>query len=240
MNKTIYFISDIHLGFDGKEAENIKEQKLIGLLKHISKDADKLFILGDLFDYWFEYRTVIQKGYFELFTTIKELTKNGIEVNYLIGNHDFLHKNFFNEYLNVNMFYNELEVTLNNKRFFLGHGDGLVKKDTGYKILKKVLRNKTIQFLYSLIHPDFGVWLAKNTSKKSRNFTKEKNYGEIDGLFETAKKKIDSGADYVIFGHSHKRDFCTYKTGSYINLGSWMEAPCFGKFKENNFEIIDW
>ncbi|MFH0736119.1 MAG: UDP-2,3-diacylglucosamine diphosphatase [bacterium] len=240
MEKTIYFISDIHLGFAGKEIENNKEQKLISFIKNICKDADKLYILGDLFDFWFEYKYVAQKGYFELFTVLKELTSNGIEVNYLIGNHDFLHKNFFSEYLNVNIIDKEIEVVLNNKKFFLGHGDGLVKKDTGYKILKKVLRNKTIQFLYSLLHPDLGIWLAKNTSKKSRDFTKEKNYGEIDGLFETAKQKIELGSDYVIFGHSHKREMRTYKSGTYINLGSWMEKPCYGKFTENNFEIIDW
>ena len=122
----------------------------------------------------------------------------------------------------------------------MGHGDGLVKNDVGYRILKKILRNKVSQKLYSWLHPDLGIWLASSTSKTSRGYTEKKNYGEGDGLFETAKEKIDEGYDYVLFGHSHIRIFENYKNGHYINLGTWLNKPCYGKFSGDGFEIIDW
>ncbi len=138
------------------------------------------------------------------------------------------------------MYEDAVETELNGKKFFIGHGDGLVKNDYGYNLLKKIMRNKVIQKIYSLLHPDWGISLASNTSKKSRDYTSKKDYGEIDGLFETAKIKIDEGFDYIIFGHLHKRVYENYKNGYYINLGSWLDAPCYGIFKDNNFQIVDW
>jgi len=119
-------------------------------------------------------------------------------------------------------------------------GDGLVKKDTGYKILKKILRNRLFQFLFYLIHPDLGISVAKNTSKTSREYTEYKDYGETDGLFETAKIKIDMGYDFVLFGHSHIRDNKTYKGGQYLNLGTWLNKPCYAKYENNKLELINW
>jgi len=133
-----------------------------------------------------------------------------------------------------------ISVTLNNNKFYIGHGDGLVKNDVGYRILKAVLRNKVIQRLYSLLHPDLGIAIASKTSKSSREYTKMKDYGEIDGMLTAAKQKIDEGFDYVIFGHTHQRSVQKFNGGSYINLGSWIDAPCYGKFDSEKFEVIDW
>jgi UDP-2,3-diacylglucosamine hydrolase len=113
-----------------------------------------------------------------------------------------------------------------------------VDNDTGYNILKKILRNKALQKVYSIVHPDIGVALASGTSKSSREYTSHKNYGEADGLFNAAKKKIDEGFDFVLFGHLHKRCFNSHNAGWYVNLGSWLEAPCYGKFTDK-FEILD-
>jgi UDP-2,3-diacylglucosamine hydrolase len=151
-----------------------------------------------------------------------------------------MHNNFFKDEIGAVMYENSLETELNGEKFFIAHGDGLIKNDYGYNILKKILRNKGIQKLYSLVHPDLGLLLASNTSKSSRNYTSKKDYGKEDGLFETAKEKIDSGFDYVIFGHRHIRCFNQYKNGFYINLGSWLTQPCYGIFKENRFEIVDY
>jgi UDP-2,3-diacylglucosamine hydrolase len=236
----LFFISDLHLGLQNKEAEEKKELKLIEFLEFINKKGNILFILGDLFDYWFEYKYVLQKGYFNIFTKLKNLTDNGVTVYYLIGNHDFFHRDFFEKYLNIKIIKTEYEYNFMGKRFFLGHGDGLVKKDTGYKILKKVLRNKFFQFLFYLIHPDLGITIARNTSKTSREYTEYKDYGETDGLFETAKKKIEQGFDFVVFGHSHTRDSKFYNGGQYINLGTWLSRPCYATLKDNKLEIIDW
>ena len=237
---TSIFVSDLHFGLLSAEKEKIREQKFVDFLSYAKNECDKLFIVGDLFDYWFEYKRVIQKGYFKTFTALSNLVDAGIEVHYLIGNHDFMHRDFFQKEIGTKVYENELEIELNNKKFFIAHGDGLVKNDLGYNILKKVLRNKMLQKFYSLVHPDFGIWLASSSSKTSRTYTAEKSYGEIDGLYEAAKEKIDQGFDFVLFGHSHERKNENYKNGRYINLGTWLDKPCYGIYKNNNFEIIDW
>lgn len=240
MNKRYLFISDQHLGLHSKEVEDKKERLLVKFLKYAQDNCDELFLVGDLFDYWFEYKRVYQKGFFRTLTALQDVAEKGIKIHYFIGNHDFLHRDFFVKEMGASLYEDPVDVVLNDKRFYIGHGDGLVKNDIGYKILKKVLRNKIIQKLYSLLHPDLGIAIASKTSKSSRKYTKEKDYGEIDGMFDAAKKKIDEGFDYVIFGHSHERVISKYNSGVYINLGSWIDAPCYGKFYSNGFEVIDW
>lgn len=236
MNKTYLFISDIHLGLQSKEIENKKERLLVEFLKFAKDNCDELFIVGDLFDYWFEYKHVYQKGYFRTLTALQDLTEKGIVVHYFIGNHDFFHKDFFEKEIGVILHHDGKQFILNGKKFFIGHGDGLVKNDLGYNILKKILRNRVIQFFYGLIHPDWGVGLAKHTSKSSRDYTTKKDYGEEDGLMEAARLKIDEGNEFVIFGHLHKKCFEKYNNGTYINLGSWITNPCYGVFTDR-FEI---
>ncbi len=240
MNNSYLFISDVHLGLQSKIVEKRKERLLVDFLKVASENAKELFIVGDLFDYWFEYKRVYQKGFFRTFTALQDLTEKGIKVHYIIGNHDFMHNNFFRDEIGANMYEEPVSVELNNHKFFIGHGDGMVKNDIGYNILKKILRNKTLQKIYSWVHPDIGVFIASNTSKTSRDYTSKKNYGEEDGLFEAAKTKIDEGYEYVLFGHLHRRCLLNYKNGVYINLGSWLDAPCYGIFKDDKFEIVDW
>lgn len=238
MNKTYLFISDVHLGLQSREIEIAKERKLVEFLNYAKNNCDELFIAGDLFDYWFEYRRVYQKGFFRTLTALQDLTEAGIKVHYFIGNHDFFHNGFFENEIGLILYQKPSEFRLNNKKFFVGHGDGLVKNDLGYNILKIILRSRFTQFLYSLIHPDLGVALASHTSKSSRDYTSKKDYGEEDGLFEAAKRKIDEGFDFVLFGHLHRKQFLNYKNGYYINLGSWITEPCYGKFTDK-FEIID-
>jgi UDP-2,3-diacylglucosamine hydrolase len=240
LNKTYFFISDIHLGLQSPEVEKQKENRLVDFLKFAEDNCDELIILGDLFDYWFEYRRVIQKGFFKTLAALENLSQKGIAIHYIIGNHDFLHRDFFEKEIGATLYFDPVEMILNNKKFYLGHGDGLIKNDTGYKILKKLLRNKVLQFLFSLIHPDLGIKLASSTSKKSRDYTATKDYGESDSLFEVAKEKLDDNYDYVMFGHSHRKRFEKYSNGFYVNLGTWLREPCYGKFHNDNFEIIDW
>lgn len=237
--KRYFFISDIHLGLERKEKEKLKEDKLIAFLDFASKNCDELFIMGDLFDYWFEYKRVYQKGYFRTFNALYNLVQSGVKVHYFIGNHDFLHRDFFEEELGIKLYHSEVSLTLNGKKFYLGHGDGMVKNDYGYMVVKKVLRNRFAQWLFSIIHPDLGIKIASGTSKKSRGYTSKKDYGELDGLTEKAKEMIDAKHDFVIFGHLHSRKFIKYKHGVYINLGTWLKEPCYGKYANDNFEIIN-
>ncbi len=240
MNDAYLFISDIHLGLQSDELEKKKERLLVNFLNYARDIGKELFIVGDLYDYWFEYKKVYQKGFFRTLTALQDLTENGVKVHYLIGNHDFMHRNFFKDEIGAVMYEDPVERVLNGKKFFIGHGDGMVKNDLGYNILKKVLRNKGLQKIYSWIHPDLGISIASNTSKSSRDYTSKKDYGEEDGLFEAAKVKIDEGYDFVLFGHLHRRCNLKYKNGVYINLGSWLDAPCYGIFKDDKFEIVDW
>jgi UDP-2,3-diacylglucosamine hydrolase len=240
VNKQYLFISDIHLGLQSKEVEEEKEKLLVNFLEFAESNCDELFIVGDLFDFWFEYKRVYQKGYFRTLTALKNLTDKGIKVHYFIGNHDFLHRDFFEKEIGAIMYTDAVNFSLYGKRFFIGHGDGMVENDMGYKILTWVLRNRVTQWMSSMLHPDFGIWLASRTSKSSREYTTKKDYGEVDGLFEAAKKKIDKGSDYVIFGHLHKKVFAKYNKGSYINLGSWLDEPCYGIFNKEGFKIINW
>ncbi len=237
--KTYFFISDIHLGLNSRETEKEKERNLVQFIKYAKENSDELIIVGDLFDYWFEYNKVIQKEFIRTLGALADYSDTGKQIHYIIGNHDFLHKDFFEKEIGVKLYFDQLKIEFNSKKFFIAHGDGLIKNDTGYKILKKVLRNKFIQRIYSLIHPDIGISVAKKSSRASREYTSKKKYGENDDLFDTAKQIIDSGYDYVMFGHSHKKAFEKYNSGFYINLGTWLEKPCYGKFT-NNFEIIDW
>lgn len=238
-NKTYFFISDIHLGLESEEKELMKEKKLVEFLKYAKDNSDELFIVGDLFDYWFEYNKVIQKKFIRTLGALAEYNDAEKKIHYIIGNHDFMHKDFFEKEIGATVYNNSLSITLNDKKLFISHGDGLFKNDLGYKLLKKILRNKFFQKIYTLIHPDLGITIASKSSKASRDYTSNKKFCEEDGLFETAKIKIDEGYNYVIFGHSHKRNYKNYKKGFYINLGTWLDKPCYGKLIDK-FDIIDW
>ena len=240
MRKKYYFVSDLHFGLNSQEKERLRELSFVKFLSAIKEEAAELYILGDLFDYWFEYERVIQKGYHRTFTALEDLTLAGVKVHYLIGNHDFMHRDFFEKFLGVNLYQGDIETVIDEKKFYLAHGDGLVKNDYGYLILKKIFRNKVLQKFYSLIHPNFGIKVARGTSKTSRDYTENKKYGEVDGMYEFAKTKIEQGNDYVILGHSHNREFKSYKNGNYINLGTWLNEPSFGLFFDGEFKMINW
>lgn len=197
----------------------------------------ELFIVGDLFDCWIEYKYVVPKGYYKLFTKINELIKRGIKITYLAGNHDFWRGNYFKEEFGIEIQFKEIERTIENKKFYISHGDGLAYRDFGYKIVKKIVRNKILQKLYYLIHPDLGIWIAKNTSSTSREYTSKKDYSQKDGLKDFALKKIQDGFDYVILGHRHKPEIVRKENSYYINLGDWIDDFTYGCFKNAEFRL---
>jgi UDP-2,3-diacylglucosamine hydrolase len=237
---TAFFVSDLHFGLLDKNQESLRERSFVKFLNSIKNEADKLFIVGDLFDFWFEYRKVVQKGYFRTFTALQDLVEANVEVHFFVGNHDFMHRDFFTREIGMILHEEPISVILDGKKFFIGHGDGLVENDLGYNILKKILRNKFLQKLYSYIHPDFGIWLASSSSKKSRDYTADKSYGKKDGLLNTAKLKLDDGYDFVIFGHTHIQRDEEIGNGKYINLGTWLAQPFYAIYKDGNLDLIEW
>jgi UDP-2,3-diacylglucosamine hydrolase len=233
----IYFFSDVHLGLFPREEDKKREQKLLDFFDRIKVDCTKLIIVGDLFDYWFEYKTVIPKYFFRTITKLFELRKQGIEIEYIMGNHDFGHKDFFEKELDIKIHKDDIEREFDGKKFYISHGDGKSNKDTGYKILKKILRAPLSLYLFLKLHPDFGIGIASGSSQKSRVYTDKKNYGKTDGMRDFAFKKIEEGFDFVIMGHRHKAEVTNHKNGTYINLGEWINKPHYGTFINGKFKL---
>ncbi len=239
MGDTYYFFSDVHLGLESDEREKLKEKKLIAFLDQASSDASEIFIVGDLFDCWIEYKQVVPKGFYRLLTKISQIVESGIKINYIAGNHDFWKGDYFRKEFGIEICHEHIERVIDGKKFFIHHGDGFAYNDTGYRILKKILRSKLIQKLYSFLHPDIGIWLAKGTSETSREYTGEKDYSVKDGLRDSAFAKIDEGFDYVVMGHRHLPMMVKHNQGYYINLGDWIKHSSYGIYKEGIFELVE-
>ncbi|MCX6154653.1 MAG: UDP-2,3-diacylglucosamine diphosphatase [Candidatus Kapabacteria bacterium] len=234
----VLFISDVHLGFFERNEDKIIEDKLIAFLSSIPEQCKKLLIVGDLFDYWFEYKTVIPRIYIRTLAELYNLKKRNIEIEFIIGNHDFGLIDFFETELDIKTYREDIEREFYGKKFYISHGDGKSENDTGYKILKSILRHQLSMRLFQVLHPDFGIYLAKYSSQKSRKHTDKKNYGN-DSMIKFAKQKNDEGFDYVVMGHCHKPIIIKNQTGSYINLGAWMKEPQFGIFDGEVFKLLD-
>ena len=238
MKDVYYFISDVHLGLRSKDEEKFKESVLVKFLDEIKADAKELFIVGDLFDFWIEYKQVVPKGYYKLLTKISELVECNVKITYLAGNHDFWRGNYFKEEFGIDIQDTFITRKINGKKFFIHHGDGLAYKDFGYKVLKKILRNRVSQFFYSLIHPDLGIWLAKRSSSSSREFTSKKNYTRKDGLRDFAIERIHGGYDYVLMGHRHFPYIYKDEKGCYMNLGDWIKHFNYAIYKEDELKLM--
>lgn len=225
----VYFFSDVHLGLGSRESNREREEALHRFLKMVRRErAEALYIIGDLFDYWFEYRTVIPRGFTRTLGAIAAVVDAGVRVEYLMGNHDFGHRDYFEEELGVRVHHDDIEREIEGRRCYLSHGDGKAFNDTGYLILKKVLRNRVSNTLFRFLHPDIGIGAASYASRRSRDYTSQKNYGgekpgESDGLYAFAEKKIvQEGFELVVMGHSHRPLRVDLPGGAYINLGTWL------------------
>jgi UDP-2,3-diacylglucosamine hydrolase len=234
-----YFISDLHLGARDDEEERVKQQRVLRFLKSLRTQATHLFIVGDLFDFWFEYKYVTPKECFEFLYELKRLTEQGVTIHYLAGNHDFALNSFFIQHLNIQTHLNELEIELGGKKFYLFHGDGVAGRDVGYRILKKIVRNKMNQRLFRLLHPDFGIPLARFVSGSSRKYTNQMNHlrDERDYI-AFAARKFEAGFDYVLMGHRHNPLVHEVQGKKYINLGDWIENFTYAFFDGTDLKLI--
>lgn len=239
MNEKSYFFSDVHLGLGTLEEEKIKEKKLIGFLEKIRTDAHKVFIVGDLFDCWIEYRKAVPKGFYRTLSKLNELVEQGIEINFFSGNHDFWLNSYLRDDVGMKL-YDYMDAIINGKRLYIIHGDGLSEGDWGYKIIKKILRNRFNQFLYSWIHPDIGISLAQRSSKKSRFHSDDRSHGS-SGMEKFALEKISEGFDYVVMGHYHRPRIIEISSsvnkGYFVTLGDWINNFSYGVLSEGKFEL---
>lgn len=244
--KKIYFISDFHLGVPSYETSLVREKKVVAFLESIRHDAQHIFILGDMFDFWFEYKTVVPKGYVRLLGKIAEITDSGITAHFFVGNHDMWMDGYFEQELNIPVFHHPQTYTINDKKFFIGHGDGLGPGDLKYKFLKKIFRSKFCQFLFGFFHPGVGMGLATYFSKKSRIKNLEK---DIKFLGEDREWMIvfcremlaKEHYDYFVLGHRHyPLDLPLGAKSRYINIGDWIRNFTYACFDGNDIQIKKW
>lgn len=227
MPKRSYFVSDIHLGIDTVLPSRDREKLLIQWLDDISRDAAQIFLLGDLFDFWFEYKTVVPKGHVRLLGKLAELRDRGIDMYIFTGNHDMWMFDYFPEEFDIPICRDEMQTTILDHRFFIAHGDGKGPGDNGYKMIKKIFQSRICQWLFARLHPNFGIGLANYLSRRSRSSGEEPEFlGENEWLLQYARRKLDElpDIDYFIFGHRHLPLDMQIGSGStrYINLGDWM------------------
>ncbi|MBI5475239.1 MAG: UDP-2,3-diacylglucosamine diphosphatase [Ignavibacteriales bacterium] len=236
----IYFISDVHLGLGTVQEERTKENRLLSFLDNLRGNAEALYIVGDLFDAWIEYRSVIPKGFHRTLAKLDELVESGIIIHFLTGNHDCWVRDYFTNSIRIQVHIDPFDIEHQGKKIFLHHGDGLAKNDLGYLILKKIIRNPLSVWFFSWLHPDIGLRLAKSSSKKSRQYTSNKHYGEGDGMAEYAAKKIAEGFNFVIMGHRHIASVQEIGNGTYINLGDWISNNRFAVMENGNITLQTW
>ena len=241
--KKVYFASDNHLGAPSRELSLGREKIFVSWLDEIKKDAAVIFLLGDLFDFWFEYKTVVPKGFTRTLGKLAELSDSGISVYFFVGNHDMWMKGYFQEELNIEVFHRPQEFEINNKGFFIGHGDGLGPGDKGFKRMKKVFTNPFAQWCFRWIHPDWGVRVAQYFSVKNKLISGKEDIhflGEDkEWLVQYAKRKLEEKHyDYFVFGHRHlPLEISLGEQATYINLGDWITYYTYAEFNGEALQL---
>lgn len=220
-----------------------REKLVVKWLEEIRHDAEEIYLMGDIFDFWFEYKTVVPKGYVRLLGKLAEITDSGIPVYFFTGNHDMWMFGYFPHELNIPILREPVRKEFNGKKFFLGHGDGLGPGDHGYKFIKKVFANKFCQWLFARFHPNFGMSLAHYWSRKSRisNGTKDEKFHGEEGewLVVYAKEVLQKEHfDFFLFGHRHlPLDIQLNDKSRYVNLGEWVNYRSYAVFDGEKLEL---
>ena len=238
MSSSIYFLSDAHLGAGPDATEALKKKNLLRLCDRVRADAADLYIAGDLFDFWFEYRTVVQTQHLDVIAMLKSLRTAGISITFLAGNHDFWVGRFFERELGIRVVKSWCELDAGGKRLFLAHGDGLERGDWGYRfLLKPLLRNPVSIWLFGLLHPDLAVPLARWISRTSRHAiaAQERKHGAP--LREVAKAKLAHGYDAVVMGHCHAPELTVDGGKTYLNLGDFFEHFTYGVWRNGTLSL---
>lgn len=243
MGQKIYFASDFHFGTDGDLPTLAREKLVVRWLEEIADTAEQIYLVGDIFDYWYEYGSVIPKGYSRFFAQLRRLIDQGVDVQFFTGNHDLWMSSYFTTEFGIPVRRRPIELELQGKKLLIGHGDGLGPGDTGYKLMKKVLSNKVCQWLWSLVHPDLALYIMRKTSSTSRKLGTDKaQFGglESEWLAQYAERKQSQlQRDYYVFGHRHLP--IAYElsdgVGKYINLGDWLHHYTYGEMENGILTI---
>lgn len=242
--KKLYFASDFHLGVPTFELSLTREKKIVRWLDTIKHDAEEIFLVGDIFDFWWEYKYTIPKGQTRLLGKIAELTDSGIKVHFFTGNHDLWMRDYFSQELGVQVHHKPIEKIVCNKKFFIGHGDGLGPGDKWYKFLKKIFTNPFMIWSFDRLHPNLGFWIARRSSRRSRintgdsdkHFLGEDNEWLMSFCREEEKH---NHRDYYIFGHRHlPLELQVNSNCKYINLGEWINYCTYAVFDGSETKLV--
>ena len=239
----IYFASDQHFGAPTPELSFPREHKFIQWLDVVKQDADAIFLLGDLFDFWFEYKTVVPKGFVRVLGKLAEIKDSGIPIYFFVGNHDLWMSDYFKKELNIPVYYDNQEFTFNGKTFLIGHGDGKGPGDMGYKRMKKIFTAPLSKWLFRWLHPDVGVRLAQYLSVKNKLISGAedvKYLGEDnEWLVQYCKRKLETKQyNFFVFGHRHlPLEIELTPDSKYINLGDWIGYFTYGVYDGEKMEL---
>lgn len=244
-HKNIYFASDFHLGTSDEADNRNREKRIVEWLEHIRKDASELYLMGDIFDFWFEYRHAVPKGCVRFLGKLAELSDQGIKITFFKGNHDMWMFGYLKKELNAQIVDDELRIERNGKFFYLHHGDGLGKGDRNYKRLKKIFRSRLCQWLFARLHPNLGIGIARAWSRKSRlgSGKKEKFLGEEKEWLIGYSREIlkQEPIHYFIYGHRHlPLDIALSRDSRYINLGEWIHHNTYAVFDGQELYLKTW
>jgi UDP-2,3-diacylglucosamine hydrolase len=240
MSETVFIISDAHIGAQSAGEEGRKVSLLRSFLHHVAGQSGRLIINGDLFDFWFEYRHAVPRRHFHLIAQLAQMAQDGTGIDYVAGNHDFWLGSFMSHEVGLRVHRDALDLRSAGRRIHIRHGDGLLKKDHAYRMLKKVLRHPLNIFLYRLLHPDVGVPLALHFSQMSRNADKNGYYKTDQEYRAWAFRKMDEGYDGVVLGHSHIPALVQHGRGWYGNAGNWIHSFTFLKIEDGQPELYRW
>ncbi|WP_462252174.1 UDP-2,3-diacylglucosamine diphosphatase [Ekhidna sp.] len=238
-DKKLYFASDFHLGAPNEKESLEREKKIIRWLEHVSKDASAIFLVGDIFDFWFEYHTTIPKGFIRFQGKLAELVDQGITIVLFVGNHDLWMDKYFPSQLGIPVYKKPVSIEVMNTKIFVGHGDGLGPGDRFFKFAKSVFTNSFFQWLFQWLHPNVGVSIAKYWSKKSRESSghlDEAFKGDDEPIWQFCKSMNDNlHHDYYILGHRHlPLELEVSENSKYFNLGEWINQCSYLEFDGNH------
>jgi len=243
VGKKIYFASDQHFGVPNFESSLVREKHFVKWLDTVKQDAEAIYLLGDLFDFWFEYKTVVPRGFTRVLGKLSEIVDSGIPIYFFRGNHDMWTFDYLVKEIGVELFNDPIERTINGKTFLIGHGDGLGPGDFWYKRVKKFFANPVMQWCFARLHPNFGIGLANYFSRKSRarNATADKVYHGDDKEWLVLYVKdilTQKHYDYFVFGHRHyAQDLDLGNNSHYINLGDWVVDFTYAVFDGEKMEL---
>ena len=244
MTDRAYFLSDVHLSLNNEAPEQRRRERLFRLFESIRETGGTLYIVGDFFDFWFEYKHAVPRYYYDVLAELRALVTAGVQVHYILGNHDYWTRDFLADVIGIQIHHQAARFTIGNRQVLLSHGDGLLQGERGYRIMRRIIRSRWFVFLYRWTHPDIGIAFAQAISRTSRN-NQSHYYQDKDAYHEEliryAQVQWEDGTDLVVLGHYHLNRLHTSDGGKQLLcLGDWISHFTYGKIVADELTLEFW